>query len=171
MFSLNLLPEKEKTSLRREMIFQLIIVSLLIGILGLAAIGAQLFFAKRILQDNLSAYQVSLDENKELIEKIKKINIELIIIDEIQKDYLALSPILTSLAQITPNNTQINSFTFNKNVNHFLIRGWAEKRADLLKFENNLKNSDFFTEIESPLSNLLKQENINFEFSGRLFLK
>jgi Tfp pilus assembly protein PilN len=49
------------------------------------------------------------------------------------------------------------------NEEELIIDGWAENRDDLLNFENNLKEKDFFKQVEMPISNLTSQKNVNFE--------
>lgn len=169
MIGLNLLPAKEKVSLKKERLYQFIIISLLIFFLGTILVSLELFFTKKLLEENLPSYGLILNKNQQLAEKIRKINFELIAIEKIQSDYSKISPILVSLAQASfPNSIRVKSFVLNKGTKQFEIKGWAENRTELLKFQGNLEKLEFISKIESPLSNILKQENIEFEFKGEL---
>ncbi len=167
---INLLPEKEKIILRRERTYLILFVSLVLFLIGTCIIAIETFFAIKILKDNLSIYSASMINQKEFIEKIKKINFRLITINEIQNQYIRINPILISLAEITPDNTKIKFFSFSGEKKEFKIKGWAKTRKELLEFQSNLEKSEFFKEIEAPLSNLFRQEDIEFEFSGKLNL-
>ena len=48
------------------------------------------------------------------------------------------------------------------------ITGNAATRKALLDFESALKASPYFTEITSPLSNIIRESNINFSIQGKL---
>lgn len=170
MVKLNLLPTKEKNLLKRERFYQLIAISLVIFIIGICLVALELSWAKQLLKDNFPSYDLSLNRNKILVENIKNINSQLLAIDHIQKEYIPISPLLISLSQITSNNLQIKSFSFSKEKKSFQLKGWSKNRETLLKFKSDLEKIEFFKNMETPISNLLKQENIDFEFSGKLNL-
>lgn len=48
------------------------------------------------------------------------------------------------------------------------VNGWSESRDSLISFEKSLKDGDFFEKIETPISNLTSQENVNFEIVLKL---
>jgi hypothetical protein len=170
MAKLNLLPTKEKNLLKRERFYQLIAISLIIFIIGTCLVALELSWAKQLLKDNFPSYDLSLNRNKALIENIKDINSQLVAIDGIQKGYISTSPLLISLSQITSNDLEIKSFNFSQEKKDFQLKGWSKNRETLLKFKNDLEKIEFFKEVETPISNLLKQEDIDFEFSGELDL-
>lgn len=49
-----------------------------------------------------------------------------------------------------------------------VLTGIAQNRKDLLRFEKNLRDSGKFQDISSPLSNIIKENNISFTFQGKL---
>lgn len=170
MINLNLLPKREKIILKRERNLQIIFLSFWILLLGTSVVGLEIFLTQKFLKENLSIYTSSIVREKEFEEKIKEINSKLVVIDEIQSNYLKITPILLSLAKITPSDVYIKSFTIDKVKGQFQINGWAKERGRLLIFQNNLENIGFFKEIDFPLSNLLREKDINFEFKGKLNL-
>ncbi|MBI4137850.1 MAG: hypothetical protein HY472_01200 [Candidatus Sungbacteria bacterium] len=48
------------------------------------------------------------------------------------------------------------------------ITGRAETRADLLLFEQSLKNSELFENISSPLSNIIQERDAGFSISAAI---
>ena len=50
----------------------------------------------------------------------------------------------------------------------FQISGIAPLRNDLVKLQENLKESSYFTDIKTPISNFIQKENINFIITGNL---
>ncbi|MEA1925774.1 MAG: PilN domain-containing protein [Patescibacteria group bacterium] len=48
------------------------------------------------------------------------------------------------------------------------LNGFAFHRQSLLLFEKKLKENEMFTNVESPISNLVMNENISFEFKAVL---
>lgn len=168
MIRLNLLPIKEKRILRRQRIQQLIVVSLLIFIISISLISLEFFWAKKLLKDNFPSYDIYLNRNKLLVENVKSINAQLATIDKIQKEYIEVSPILLALSKIGSADLQIRLFNFDKEKNYFQLKGWAKNRENLLKFQADLEKIEFFKNVKTPISNLLKQEDIDFELSGEL---
>ncbi len=168
LITINLLPEKEKINLKREKAYQMIFISVLILSLTIAIIGLEVFFAKKILQESLFVFIPRITYDEEFVEKIKKLNFELTVINEIQNNYLEIVPLFTSLSQLTPKNSFIKFFSLDREKKTFQIKGWAKTRKELLEFQRGLENSGIFVDIQAPLSNLLKEEDIDFEFSGKL---
>lgn len=170
MISLSLLPKKTLNTLRRERIYQHLTVSLIIFLIGLSVIALNLWMAKNILEDNLSLYKDTIIKKQELIKRIQSVDAKLKIINDIQSEHVNFSEILVVLSKLTPPDCQIKNFIFNKEKKEFTVKGWAKTRQNLLDFQNNLSKSGVFIGVESPLSNFLRQENIDFEFSGKLNL-
>lgn len=174
MFNLNLLPPKEKEFLKikeREFFiitlsirlcwFLLIIIAfLLFGIFflktNLSSLSKQITIQKKFLE--------SKKEYKELENKAKKFNEFVIFLDKIQKDRLDYSKILLQLTEQMPSQVKLNSFSLDKQGQIFL-RGNARERSDFLRFKENLEKSNLYKKIDSPLSNIVQKDNINFELS------
>jgi len=106
--------------------------------------------------------------NQPFNQEIADINKKIKIIDGAQKDYVKWSEKIIQLNEIVPANIKLTRFKFDKNNNSFEIFGWALKRNDFLNFKENLEKNSMISELNSPLSNLLLQENINFSLNGKL---
>ena len=68
------------------------------------------------------------------------------------------------IEQITPRGLYLINFSYQASNNKVSLTGWAENRDKLLRFEKLLKETPYFGEVEAPLSNLIKQTDINFSF-------
>lgn len=172
MISLNLLPQKEILTLRREKIYQIITFSLIIPLLGTIILGFELFVLRNLLKENFifHQYQVDKNEEKKIADEVKILNSQFVVIDKIQNEYLELTPVLISLAKIAPERSQIKVFVLDYKNKKFRIAGQVKEKESLLEFQNNLEGSETFTKIETIIPALLRRENIEFEFKGELNL-
>jgi len=83
-------------------------------------------------------------------------------VKNIQEEYIPWSPVLIKTTQAIPENIKINSLKISKQESQLNLQGIAKNRETLLKLRNNLENLYFVEKIDSPLSNLLKKEDVNF---------
>ncbi|MBI4709363.1 MAG: PilN domain-containing protein, partial [Candidatus Portnoybacteria bacterium] len=72
------------------------------------------------------------------------------------------SSMIEELASLASGGIKFKELSFNKN--EVSLEGLALTRAELLAFKEALEESPDFESVESPLSNLLKQNNIDFSF-------
>ncbi|EKE14285.1 MAG: hypothetical protein ACD_12C00591G0005 [uncultured bacterium] len=103
-----------------------------------------------------------------LDEAIKEFNQKLKTIDEIQQKNINWPLFLDKFSKLIPSNINIQAMDFNSTNNTFNINGVARDRETLLGLQKNLKESELFSEVQSPVSNLLKKEDVNFTFNGKL---
>ena len=128
--------------------------------------------------------QTEIKEVEKLKSEVRVFNERLDLAGEIQNLRIGWTEILNELSLITPESIQITSLNIKRNLPdssskkklenagagsendekkcRFNLSGYAKTREDLLKFEDNLKNSDYFTNLESDRSNYLEPRNINF---------
>jgi len=97
-------------------------------------------------------------------EKIKQTNQRLSQMHLKQKELILWTPILEELAEITPSGIYLTNLSQTTD-NQIRLSGWANKRDIMLNFQSFLEQSSRFTDIEAPLSNLLKQTDIDFVFN------
>jgi len=77
---------------------------------------------------------------------------------------------LVELDKLIPDNIQITYLDLKSQEQEedtlkvLEMKGKAITREKLLAFQENLENSSLFTQVESPISNILEQKNINFNF-------
>jgi len=174
MIKINLLPPAEKKQLELANFIRLaasfgiwISVSLIIFVLLLvSAYGSLVILLKD--QNRLIEIRRADRKTQRLVEiegTIEKVNNQLIDINLKQKELIVWTPALEELSEITPNGIYLDNFAYQASLNRINITGLANTRDTLLFFQKQLEDSPYFVEIDAPLSNLIKQTNINFSFS------
>lgn len=174
MIKLNLLPLKEKREAKlagfmRWLAFLAVPISALLLIFILFLVSA--FFSLLIMlkaQEEAIKIRKSDFKTQELL-KIEEEIVELNkIIDQVhrkQNKTTSWTLILEEISEIMPKNMYLTSLFYDKSKNTINLIGWAEKRKDVLSLEKLLKESLLFDHVNSPLSNLIKQNDIDFSFS------
>lgn len=162
--------EKKRGHLLFEKIFVFLFLLIFIASLGLGV-------GKHLLSDNYNQL-ISENENQKFNsfnQDAKELNNKLNLINEIQSDYSPIAEKIDFLVKVTPENIFLANLKIEKkeeNKNYYWlisINGRAKTRKDLLNFQTNLNQQiDGFSDIEFPISNLLKKENIDFNLTVRL---
>ena len=191
MIRLNLLPPRKKEEIKWEKISRVLAVNEAIAAIAPAVFITFLLLAQIYLSGELSRVdksvvqkqqQAEIKEVEELKNEVKFFNERLNLTSEIQNRRIDWTGILNELSLITPPSIQITNLDIKRNsLNnsgkkksesagggnddkkcHFNLSGYAKTRDDLLKFEDNLKNSVYFTDLKSDRSNYLEPRNVNF---------
>ncbi len=173
MLHTNLLPEEEKKAIILEKSLRIIkffgitvIATLIIGITLLAPSYLPLYFQNNEFKNTLAIQQeaaVKRDYGK------------------IVSDTLQIQAIISSLRQTADNSSAaldifdllaapqpgiiVSEFTIDEN-GSITIAGNAAARNDLLAFEQYLRDSSRFRDLASPLTNIIKEANIDFNLRG-----
>jgi len=178
MLELNLLPSQEKKEVELANLSRLVAslsVWFLVSLIIFALLLASTFFYLSILlraQNRLIEIRQNDPKTQRLVEiegKIQQANRRINQIYLKQNDLILWIPLLEEIANLTPGGVYLTNFSYQLAENQIYLRGWANTRDNLLSFQNLLEESPFFVEIEAPLSNLLKQNDIDFSFT--LYLK
>jgi len=174
MLKLNLLPPKDKRRLELiDFSYLLIFFSFRLAIIFIIFILILIttYFSLLILvnaQDDLIKVRQNNERTQlqmEIEGKIKQTNKEAKQVYVKQNELIVWTPILEKLSKITPQGIYLNNFSYLSINNKINLIGFAENRDRLLAFENSLKEIPYFKEVSAPLSNLIKQTNINFNFT------
>jgi Tfp pilus assembly protein PilN len=177
MIKLNLLPPEEKTSLQTERIFSClfyyckrIFAILIIFILALAGIWIFLRIQIEKEENALAKLEKSnfSQEIKSFEKEIEAANKAIAQLETIQKESILYSKILEDLSLTTADNIQLSGFIFDKKTNKGSLSGYALERESFISFKNSLEKSAYFSEINSPVSNLVKSADNNFVISFSL---
>lgn len=178
MLILDLLPPKEKEQVNIKKAYSLakdlIILSFLVaGVASVFLIGAR-YIIKGDLKNITEQNDLIILSYKELNQDTRKYNDELKRLSNIQKENVEFSEILLKITELTPQGITLNYLSLNlkdkKNI-AVQIRGFAENRDNLINFKKNLDSSPFIKDVELPISNLLKQKDINFELTATLIIE
>ena len=189
MINFNLLPPEIKEELKWEKINRsfaihglIIIAMIVVFILFLLII--QLYSVMKLTDlertIGLKKENIKVKEVENLEDEIGSFNENLIILDKIQKNHLHFSQVISIFAESVPESIQVVRLNIiqpekdkknkeeGKKDYQVNINGKAAKRDNLLIFKNALEGTSCFIKIYSPLSNLIKREDIDFRFTGDL---
>ena len=174
MIKLNLLSPKEKEEVKltdfvRWLSFFITPISifLIIFILLLTSAFFSLFVMTKAQEEAIKIREGDFKMQRlfKTEEGIAEINQLLAQVHCKQNETISWTLILEEMSKITPKEIYLINFSYNKSKNTISLIGWAEERKDILFMEKLLEESPFFEQVNSPLSNLLKQKEINFSFS------
>lgn len=172
MITLNLLPPIKKQEFHLTQIY-LMIKNLIIIILFLTIIAAiTLLVTKLLLQNHFTKIVAETTLTTKYAttfnKSIKEFNQKLSAVDKIQKSHVSWTKFFINFAQLVPEDVGIDNVTINGN--RILINGVAKTRSQFLKFKDNLEKSDLFSEIVTPLENLLKKDDVVFNLKASINL-
>lgn len=170
---MNLLPQYQKDIIQWDILRRFIFVFLGIVffwamIFLVLAYNSVLYLEAQIpaVEARLRAEQETQKANivMEVESDIKDLNEVLLTIDKIRKKESFNFPyILRVLGSMAPEGVVFRTITFRgKDID---IQGHAEGRAGVLALNKNLQEQSIFTNIVSPLSNIVKEQDINFTFN------
>lgn len=173
MTILNLLTKIDKrkvtnrylTLLCKDVVFSFLLVSTFLAIIFV--------ISNFILTKNfISVSESSLTLNKTtgiMSAEIKGINSGLKEIEKMQEENTSWVAVILSLDELIPKEEiQITLLTFNGVSKKVEINGKALTREKFLEFKSNLEESELFSEIKSPLTNILYDKYLNFKLEAKL---
>jgi len=171
---MNLLPEENKVSIKKEYLRRIIFVSGLFfacvaGAATALLVPAIIFlsgYKANIDRQILSgAQRISQINTKEADKDIKDMNYRISILESGKND-ARLSPIFVKILNEKTASVKITRLSYEKSKDggddKILINGKAGLRKDLLDFEKSLKNDFGEQKVRSPISNLLKEKEADF---------
>ncbi len=176
MINLNLLPLQEKDELNREktqrwiIFYGVNIIGLMLIFAALLAIiwfyiSIQLKAANKDLTSIQTGFQGA--DLKTQQEKTTALNTTISKISLTQKSQKNYSNFLASLANLVPAGIRLDAISIDKDGNG-ILNGYAQKRDQVISFKDQLEKSSLFNSVENPLSNLVKQTDINFYFNFKI---
>lgn len=167
---IDLLPEGKKNEIQGDRAFRTIVwqeISVVFLMCFFLVILVMINFALDIqLKGVESAFQGEQalkghQEIKSYEDKFREMNTRLVLTAKIQSSHLEWVPVLTKLSQLFPDGVYLNGIATRDY--RISLLGKAQKREDLTKFLDAIKGSDCFVNLNSPLSNLVSREDIDFQ--------
>lgn len=173
---MNLLPQQQKDAIYKDILVRVFSVALLV-----VSFWALIFI---VLAYNTALYlnlQMPAIEERLKMERetqkanivqsveggINKLNETLLSIDKIRKKETFNFPYILRLAgETVPKGANLRSITFQNEM--MTISGYADERVQVLKLKENLEKESTFKNLISPLSNIVKERDINFTFTFSL---
>lgn len=178
MISLNLLPPERKEIFRwRQYVKKAIlngirlIFLLICFFVPLFAINIYLLGEINVLNTQIDSYEKTenIHQLNSMEKSFKEINNALVKINKINEGQIYWISVFEKITAIIPPNIQIFSLQIEPD-GGFVIVGNAKTREDVLEFGKRLKNSSDFSDIQTPLDNLIKSDDIDFKFTGKIML-
>lgn len=172
MISLNLIPPLKKKELRltqfyiliKNFVIAILLVNILSAIILLAAkFTLQNHFHKIVEQTTLTTKYANT-----LSQDVKVFNNQLNAVAGIQAEHLQWSNFFINFTKLVPSGIALDSITIKEN--KILLMGISATRDDLLVFQKNLETSPMFSNIQIPIDNLLRREDIDISIKADINL-
>lgn len=167
---LDLLPQERKEEIKRKKTFWIVVrqeIRFLLPIAFFIAIILAININLKIQLESLEKIY-SLEQSRAGYQELKgyegefrDVNSKISEISNIQKGHLYWSHVFRELSNLTPAGISISRL-ITKDY-QISLAGEAKTREDLLAFEDKIKASNCFSNIEMPLSNLVSKENVDFQ--------
>lgn len=176
MLTTNLLTPQEKKAVRLEEARRLVMFFAGLSAAGLAIVSSLLLpsYLPLVMQRRGLEESLFLEEQAAERFQVKK---TLLSLREVLAEINVLKTQVTAPAKaseileqfLAPAEGGITiAFLGIKNDGEVMLNGLAATRKDLLQFEKTLRESNKFEDITSPLSNIIRETNINFSIRGKL---
>jgi len=173
---INLLPPEYRKIIEREFFRRYLVV---FGLFFILLACAEIIFALVLfsrLDTSLLEYgeELSITRKMSDTKKLETLEIKVDELDNLLSNYREtsgkmelFSVAITEILEASGSSVEINEFTFGKSgdISKAVIMGNAATRDSLLSFIARLKNKRSFEKVESPVSNLLKNADVNFSIS------
>ncbi|MEY4744594.1 MAG: hypothetical protein RL272_539 [Candidatus Parcubacteria bacterium] len=164
--TLNLLSPEKKAVLRTGFIFAFAQTLIFIVFLVVVFASGTLLAVRTMLAgtyDDLAKRSGGTDESSTITTDVKKMNDYLKRIDALEQRYVPWSKVLEQLTSLIPAGTQLTSLHVEK-TGKVAISGIARDRDDVLLLQSRLEDSPLFKDVKAPLSNILQQKDVRFDF-------
>jgi Tfp pilus assembly protein PilN len=168
-FTINLLPPAKQQELHAGLLVttvETILLLFFVLITVFAVTVVSLRFVLKGVQNDLSGRIEQLStESESPRSEIKKIDTYLKGIDLLQRQTIRWSTVLTALAKATPKGVHLSEIEVTEK-GIISIHGVAPTREDVLRFKDGLDATKLFSEVSSPLSNILQRTDVQFSFEA-----
>ena len=170
--TLNLLAPNQREYLRYEHLYLYVRTVTVLLLTFTVVISGLLLAARLMLQDSyataLSATTTVNDRNRTIDREIAKLNLGLKDVKAIQAYFVKWSTLLVDLTTVVPSNVEVSYLNLEKKNHLFNLTGMAQQRDDFLALKQALEKLPYLQELSNPLTNLLLQRNVSFQFSAKL---
>lgn len=170
MLSLNLMSPQQRDTIRTRVLFSFIERVITSIIAGLLILGVVLFLISTRMTERLtelSGRQILSSGYITTNRDIKVFNGKLSRIQIIQDEIVPVSVLLTDVVERAPTGIDISLFDLSVSGESLKITGQAAVRDDVLDFESALIDSPYISELEAPISNLLRKTEVPFQFLAK----
>lgn len=167
---MNFLPEEEKILLKKEYLRRVLVVAgifVFISVFLNITLLAPLFLNFKIQENelkkrlDLSQKNLSAIDSKETTSFIKEINEKISILDF--SNIPTKSELVKKIISLKPEPVRLNNISISQT--DVIIKGKADRRTDFVNFVDSLKMEKTFQKVDSPVSNLVKEKDIEFSLT------
>lgn len=171
---INLLSPEDQKDVRLEKTNTALLKFYFWGGLSLVLLFAVLFAGRFYLsfeisqiKDRIAVQQqaVSTEENQKLKKQLGDFNTKLKNLVNLDEHQALWSEVVINFARLVPGDVAIDSFTADRQTGKIKIAGFAKTRESVLQLRDNLLESEFFKDVNFPLSNLTRPTNVNFRYA------
>jgi len=178
---INLLSEKEKIEIIFERNRKILLTLIMLFLISSVFLFFLLFSLKVYLSSQVKAQdRIILDKQKEINlssefqdfkQTVQETNDELKNIQIFYKEQILIASILEKISEFVPSSIYFTKFStnwpdaFEEDPNYLIklsIQGYAKNREDLFLFQKELKQSEYFDEVNVSLQSWLEPEDVNF---------
>lgn len=154
----------------RLVVFFFTVSVITLGVTYLGLIGARLYLDQQSKKIDAQITQlksaVSKQENAEIKTQISVINNQIADFQDLNLSTPTWSKVLTAFSKLVPPNVSVNSFVAVNTTSPVTVTGLARTREDVIALYNNLvKDTAHFANVDYPLENVAKPTNVRFRFS------
>ena len=175
MIQLNLLPDSAKRGLRWKLLARDFYVLSFFAFLWLVVAGVMVGVSFQYLSIQNGALkerlvqveqQDEVQEVQKLESQIAVLNVQLDTIGAIQrqKKHDAVE-LLERIAPLVPAGSNLEQLTIATETSTVTLRGHAGLRSQVVTLQTRLEENTLFEDVDFPLSNITKPEDINFTFT------
>lgn len=170
----NLLAKEDQKEIRLEKATAAILNFFIWVVMSLAVLAVFVIAGRIYLTGELSrtgtniALQkqvVSQEENLQLKKTLGEFNTHLTNLVNLDQHQGQWSEVLISFTRLLPVGVAIDSFTGERETGRVRISGFAKTRESVLRLRQNLLASGDFTDVNFPLSNLVKPKDLSFNYT------
>ncbi|MBM3205982.1 hypothetical protein FJZ41_04005 [Candidatus Shapirobacteria bacterium] len=175
MIEFNLLPPEEKAEIASQKNFKKIMAGGFFGLLcamAFLAVLASVWLYSLIQLRSIQGIAKELEANpqnqvfRDIKNEIDGINQKMLAFDKLKSQEKDYSFYMQELAGLTKPGIEFKNVKFDGE--KVSLSGRATSREALLAFKSSLEGSSDFKNVNAPLSNFLKQNDIDFTFSFEL---
>jgi Tfp pilus assembly protein PilN len=166
MINLNLLPRETKRELNKNIQSIELANNIILLTITVFLVVVLLVVANNYLGYKMSKINVAVEAGSEEKE-INALNSQMSQLEVIQRDYVKWSRVLKNLFKLIPEGNTLEKVFLDKDSGQIEITGFSEQRQNFLALKESLEKSDLFSEIQSPITNILKRDAINFSLKAK----
>lgn len=172
MLKLNIISNELKKEIKLKALYhsahRLMVILLFLAVLYSAVFILSYFFLQHHYNNVLGSSSGVNKGSENYINVVKNINQEVSEIEKIQQESVYWSYLLEYFREAAGPELRLTKYQFDAAKPDIVIGGWADTRESLLDFKSELEESEWFSEVNLPIKNLLLKSDINFDIALKL---